>query len=100
MTKIKLHARTKAGGLSIHILNADEHPPAHAHVIKGKNPRTSPYCRIKLGGPGDVGNPKLAPYLWDVYGLSKDEARRALELVQQHLDDCWAAWRRLHGNRI
>ncbi|HEY9723118.1 MAG TPA: hypothetical protein V6D47_14000 [Oscillatoriaceae cyanobacterium] len=100
MTRIKLRAGVKSAGLSIHILNADEHPPAHAHVVLGNNPRTGPYCKVKLGGTGDVGDPTQPPVLWEVYGLSKADARRAVELVEQHLDVCWQQWRRHHGNRI
>jgi hypothetical protein len=99
VTKIKLRAGMKADGLSIHILNRDEHPPAHAHVVRGENPKAGPYCKVKLGGPADVGDPSQAPILWEVYGLSRDDARRAVELVKQHLDECWAEWRRFHGDR-
>jgi hypothetical protein len=42
VTRIKIRTGVKADGLSIHILNRDEHPPAHAHVVRGDNPKNGP----------------------------------------------------------
>ena len=100
MTRIKLRDGVKSGGLSLFILNRDEHPPAHVHVVKGDHPKNGPYCKVKLGGSGDVSDASKSPVLWEVHGLDRDDARRAVKLVEQHLDACWAEWRRFHGDRI
>lgn len=97
--KIKLHKGIKSGGLSVHVLNRDEHPPAHAHVVEGNDSKNGSYCRVKLGGAGDVGDKTLDPVLWDNYGLSEKQARLAEELVKAHVTECWEEWRKFHGDK-
>jgi len=64
-----------------------DHEPPHVHVFRGNG-------EAKIS----IGNDKQAPQLQTIYGLTKQEARQAWEIVAEHQKIMLNAWRSIHGN--
>lgn len=64
-----------------------DHEPPHVHVFKGSG-------EAKIS----IGNDKQAPQFQTIYGLTKQEARQAWEIVAEHQKIMLSAWRRIHEN--
>jgi len=61
-----------------------EHQPPHVHAETG-----SGEVLAYLGGHGVS--------RWDSEpGVTKSDARKAVAIVEEHLADCWAMWRKYH----
>jgi hypothetical protein len=72
-------------GFEVRIHKAD-HPPAHVHVLYGHEE-----LLINLGsGEG-------SPSIRTNYGMKLPNVRRAVGIVEQHLDALRAAWEDIHG---
>lgn len=64
-----------------------EHRPEHVHVESANGGEVL----VKLG------NENTAPSLWQVHGMNRHDAERALRIVEEHQGEFLAEWRRLHG---
>ena len=65
------------------IIYVDDHPPPHIHVESGQG-----RAKILLGS-----EPQL---LWNL-GLSLADLRRALNVVEDHMEDFMSIWASHHG---
>ncbi len=63
-----------------------EHSPPHVHVFYGDE-------EVKIA----LGDEETAPWVWQVLEMRKPNARRALEIVEDHQERFLEIWRRYHG---
>lgn len=62
----------------------DDHGPAHVHVFKD-----GILLKISL---------EPVAFVSAKYGRSSEHMRRAaITVVQEHIDACWAVWRKIYG---
>jgi hypothetical protein len=66
-----------------------DHEPPHVHVFKGDG-------EVKIS----IGNNAEAPCFITVYGLTKQEARFAWNIVAEHQELLLAAWRKIHNENL
>lgn len=76
----------RESGFRVVIYTRDEHPPAHVHVWKA-------------GGEVVIhlGDAEESPSLREVNGMSKRDARKALDLVTEYQDFLLTRWEEIHG---
>jgi len=72
-------------GYALLVYVRDEHPPAHVHVKKGPS-----FIKILLGEDSVEYHSYKGPR------PSERVKKRALEIVSDNLDACWAMWREYH----
>lgn len=63
-----------------------EHTPPHVHVFYGDE-------EIKIV----LGDEETAPWISEVFGMRKPNAKRALRIVEEHQGSFLEAWRKYHG---
>jgi len=73
-------------GYKVMVYTRDEHPPAHVHVEKNGS-------KIKVLLYEDAA--EFHSYKGDK--PSEPQAKRATEIVAEHLADCWSVWRTYHS---
>ncbi len=73
-------------GFSVMIFVLD-HPPPHVHIFKA-----SEQLVVNLG------DANTKPVVRENKGMSRQNKRRALELVASHQARLLLEWRRIHGN--
>ena len=73
------------GGFDVMILTND-HTPSHVHVF-----RAGTEVVIKLGSG------TARPYISQVNGMTKGNAKKAVRLIEENLEALREAWRRIHG---
>ena len=89
--------KAEQGDLSIHVRTRGEHKPPHVHVHLGKGKPHEPQVKVWLGGESEEEGKK--PSLGPVKNkMTEGDAQRALELVKQHLAECWKVWREYNGH--
>jgi hypothetical protein len=64
-----------------------EHRPPHVHVESTN------------GGEvlGKLGDEDTAPSLWQVHGMNRQDAVRAVRIVEENQEEFLAEWRKYHG---
>jgi hypothetical protein len=73
-------------GFTVLVYTRDEHPPAHVHVRKDGSD-----IRVLLG------EASVEYHSYKGARPSERARRRALEIVAENLNACWAKWREVHG---
>jgi hypothetical protein len=63
-----------------------EHTPPHVHVFRGDE-------EVKIA----LGDEETAPWIREVLGMKKPNAKRALEIVEEHQQRFLETWRKYHG---
>ena len=77
----------RARGFRVVLYPGDkEHTPPHVHIFHG-----DPEVIIALG------DEETAPWIREVMGMKKPDARRALQIVEEHQERFLETWRKYHG---
>jgi hypothetical protein len=71
----------RIGGLRV-VIYPNDHPPAHVHVLE-------PGWLVVIN--------LIGPKVREVVNCSEREARRVLQLIEDHQAELMDAWRRFHG---
>lgn len=71
-------------GFSVRIY-LNDHPPAHVHVVSANG-----QAKINLGSKNDP------PSLLKIWGMSDQEALKALELIKAHQKDLLQQWKQIY----